>query len=100
VQSVAWNCTGRKLATGSVDQSARIWAVDATASVGRNSESLRSESELKGHTDSVDQLCWDPVNENTLATASCDKSVRFWDVRSGKCSMTVSTPVRFLIWVV
>ena len=30
----------------------------------------------KGHTDSVDQLCWHPSNPALLATASGDKTVR------------------------
>jgi WD40 repeat protein len=25
---VAWNCTGTKLASGSVDQTARVWHID------------------------------------------------------------------------
>nr|GMD98808.1 THO complex subunit 3 [Ipomoea batatas] len=28
VHSVAWNCTGTKLASGSVDQTARIWHIE------------------------------------------------------------------------
>lgn len=30
VHSVAWNCTGAQLASGSVDHSARIWTLDTT----------------------------------------------------------------------
>ena len=28
VHSVAWNCTGTKLASGSVDQTARVWHIE------------------------------------------------------------------------
>jgi THO complex subunit 3 len=45
------------------------------------------DMELKGHTDSVDQLCWDPKHADLLATASGDKTVRLWDARSEYLSM-------------
>lgn len=28
MHSVAWNCTGTKLASGSVDQTARVWLIE------------------------------------------------------------------------
>lgn len=45
-------------------------------------QSKVKDLELKGHTDSVDQLCWDPKHADLIATASGDKTVRLWDVRS------------------
>lgn len=45
-------------------------------------QSKVKDLELKGHTDSVDQLCWDPKHSDQVATASGDKSVRLWDTRS------------------
>lgn len=48
--------------------------------------------ELRGHRDTVDQLCWHPSAAHTLATASADSTVRVWDSRTGKCTASVSTP--------
>jgi THO complex subunit 3 len=50
-------------------------------------------AELRGHTDSVDQVCWDPTNENRLATASADKTVRIWDARGTPWSPLPATHV-------
>jgi len=83
VHSLAWNCSGEKLASGSVDQSVRVWAIDPT---GRS-----TGTELKGHQDSVDQLRWDPKQPEVLGTASGDKTVRIWDTRSGKCANAIET---------
>lgn len=39
-------------------------------------------NQFKGHTDSVDQLCWQPKNPDLVTTASTDKTVRIWDTRA------------------
>ena len=51
----------------------------------------RLEKVYEGHTDSVDQLCWHPANNDLFATASGDKSVRIWDCRTQKCVSVVNT---------
>ena len=53
--------------------------------------------ELKGHTDSVDQLCWDPKHGDLIATASGDKTVRLWDARSKLLLYSISISVE-LVW--
>jgi len=88
VHSVAWNSTGRKLASGSVDQTVRIWGIDSSSTTLSTKDSMP----LTGHTESVDQLCWDPTNADRLASASLDKTVKIWDTRSGKCAANFNTP--------
>ncbi|KAI7848040.1 WD40-repeat-containing domain protein [Circinella umbellata] len=83
VHTVAWNSDGRRIASGSVDKTARVW--------NPHRPELKYSTELKGHTDSVDQLDWDPTHPDRLATASCDKTARLWDQRSGKCTAVVQT---------
>eukprot|EP00965_Chrysotila_dentata_P151590 5010212-Pleurochrysis_carterae.AAC.2 len=83
VHSINWNCLGTKLASGSVDMSVRVWAVEE---LGRT-----AEMELKGHTGSVDQLRWDPKQSWLLGSASGDKTVRIWDTRTGKCAQAIET---------
>ncbi|XP_073976163.1 THO complex 3 homolog tex isoform X3 [Rhodnius prolixus] len=54
-------------------------------------EKQTKEHTFRGHTGSVDQLCWHSSNADLLATASGDKSVRVWDVKSQKCVANVNT---------
>ena len=82
---VAWSGTGGRLASGSQDCTTRVWAVDAERGVDRPLQVL------KGHDQSVGNLCWDPASEERLATCSGDRSVRFWDLRAGKCVARVDT---------
>ena len=44
--------------------------------------SKSKDVELRGHTDAVMQICWNPTNEFHLASASRDKSLRIWDHRA------------------
>ena len=86
VHSVDWNCDGRRLASGSFDKTVSLFALQT-----QSSDRLTKEHTFKGHSDSVDQLCWHPTNGDLLATASLDRTVRLWDARSTKCVNTVQT---------
>jgi THO complex subunit 3 len=73
VRTVAWNLTGTRLASGSNDKTIRVWNPDKPE--------VRYSTQLKGHSHFIDQVCWDPKNPDVLASASYDKTVRFWDYR-------------------
>ncbi|KAM8907765.1 THO complex subunit 3 [Spinachia spinachia] len=83
VHSVAWSCDGRRLASGSFDKTASVFVLEK--------DRLVKENNYRGHSDSVDQLCWHPTNPDLFVTASGDKTIRIWDVRTTKCIATVNT---------
>jgi len=66
------------LASGSFDNTARIWDVDT-------GECRRV---LEGHTNRVQGIAFAP-DASRLATASCDKTARIWSVADGKCLQTL-----------
>mmetsp|Transcript_13133 Transcript_13133/g.26206 ORF Transcript_13133/g.26206 Transcript_13133/m.26206 type:complete len:311 (+) Transcript_13133:73-1005(+) len=82
-----WNCSGSCLATGSQDQSIKLWKL------GSKDTSLFLETDLRGHTDSVMYLRWHPKDEQRLvSTSGQEQNIRFWDARASKNTATLSTP--------
>ena len=78
------------LASGSDDNTARIWDV-ATGECQRV---------LEGHTNSVYGVAFAP-DASRLATASYDKTARIWSVAEGKCLFTLqghTKEVRSVAW--
>jgi WD40 repeat protein len=67
VYSVAWSPDGKRLATGSLDQTAKVW----DAASGRELLTLR------GHYGPVRSLAWSPDGKR-LATASSDGTVQVY----------------------
>lgn len=72
VLSVDWSSDGKWLATGSDDNTVRVW----------NAETGELEHTLTGHTTRVKSVVWSP-DSLTLASGSGDGTVRVWDVESG-----------------
>ena len=79
--SVAWSPDSEKLASGSLDGTARIW--DAVS--GQAVENFK-------HSDGVFDVAWSP-DGNTLATACADSLIYVWDVSSLGGSPTPGKPI-------
>ena len=73
VNSVCWSGDGKRIASGSSDNTVRIW----DAATGQNL------LELKGHTDSVKSVSWSS-DSTRLASGSEDSTVRIWDAATGR----------------
>jgi WD40 repeat protein len=77
VRSVAWNPDSRRVASGGVDGSVRIWdAVDP--------HEIRL---LSGHTHEVTAVAWSP-DGHQIASASFDGSVKIWNADTGEAKFT------------
>ncbi|HJT26445.1 MAG TPA: GTP-binding protein [Pyrinomonadaceae bacterium] len=81
VTDLAFDPNGDVLASGSYDETVKLWKADSGELLHR----------LKGHEDSISSLVFHP-HGHTLATASYDKTVMLWDVSSGKLLRTLGLP--------
>ena len=68
---------GRRLGTGSVDQTARLWDI-ATG---------QPSSIYRGHTDQITSITFSPDGRR-LATSSYDHTAKLWDVTTGRVLIT------------
>ena len=72
IRSVEFSKDGDKIASGSYDQSVRVWDASTGAAL----------QHLSGHTGSVNSVAFSH-NDMHIVSGSCDKSVRVWDASKG-----------------
>jgi THO complex subunit 3 len=83
VYSVAWNASGSNLATGSADCLVKVWLLRQT--------NLVCAGELRGHSESVNQIAWHPKDDSSLVSVSADNTFKVWDTRSSRRVSNVKT---------
>jgi serine/threonine-protein kinase len=88
VTSVAWAPNGLFLASGSVDNSVRLWDIEQGQS-----------RVFSGHSSEILSVAWTP-NSSFLASGGKDTTVRIWDQNgpSHYASIAVGTVVNDLVW--
>ncbi|GMN54382.1 hypothetical protein TIFTF001_023512 [Ficus carica] len=93
---------GNFIAVGSMEPSIEIWDLDIIDEVQpcmvlggdekkKKKKGKKTSVEYKegSHKDSVLGLAWNKQYRNVLASASADKTVKIWDVATGKCTNTL-----------
>ncbi len=90
ILQVAWSSDGKTLASGSDDNSIRLW----------DAQSGKVIRVLKEHFQRTYSVAWSPVGK-TLASGSEDNKVRLWDAESGQMKRILkghSESVRSVAW--
>ena len=75
IPSVAWSPDGKLIASGSLDRTAHIWAV--------NPVDHFHPVMYRGHTAGVQAVSWSPKGKH-VASGSLDKTVQIWNPMSGE----------------
>lgn len=94
VGTVAFSSDGKRLATGSVDQTIRLWDVPGSLQQGKRLDGAHGGiclAVLTGHDGSVNSVAFDETG-GRLVSASHDMSIGIWDVRADAPIADASKP--------
>ncbi|NRB22012.1 hypothetical protein HRU45_04720 [Candidatus Dependentiae bacterium] len=83
VNSVAWNPDGTQLASGSSDETIKIWNPHAGILLHT----------LNGHTDWVRSVAWNP-DGTQLASGSYDRTIKIWNIDKERLITTIVNEVK------
>lgn len=72
VTSVVFSADGKTLASGSSDETVKLWDVSTGTELHT----------LDGHSNAVESIAFSPDGK-TLASGSGDKTIKLWDVSTG-----------------
>lgn len=84
VITVAFSPDGQLLASGSFDQTIRLWDIP----------SGRCRRVLTGHTGQIWSIAFSPDGE-TLASCGSDGAIKLWHVQTGDCRQTLRPPLPY-----
>lgn len=80
------------LVSASKDATLKVWNIDLATEVSNSSSPFYNKglspclTTLEGHKDSISALT---VDDTTVVSGSSDKTLRHWDLSSGKCIQTI-----------
>ncbi len=97
VKSVNFSESGDTLATGSNDKKLRIFdlnALSSSASTGdeENATKVDPVVTFEGHESNIKQVLFGNEEATDLLSCADDKTLRFWDVRTGKETSRIALP--------
>jgi hypothetical protein len=79
VHSVAFSPDGKRIASGSMDKTVRVW----------DAQTGQQVLSLTGHTNGVSSMAFSPDGKR-IASGSGDQTVRVWDAQTGQQALTLT----------